>query len=370
MKRAWVVLLLSASTTAAAAEELKWYDRFEFGGFVDMYYAFNTNRPASQNNFIPGEGTDGKKSNQFGLGLAALELHVKSPVIVHLVINYGTATEVEHVNEPTGDYIGPNVWKFIQQAYLGYKIPIGRGLKVELGIFPCHIGFEDFNSKNNWNYTRGWVAENQPYYQTGIKLSYPFTDRFTAQFFYLNGWQNVGENNNWKTFGSSLLYALPKVSFFFNTLIGPEQPNDHDHWRFLFDGIVVADVTPKLSLALNPDYGFEQMPTGDLAHWWGVAVFARYSPLAWMSWAARAEYFHDGLGSRVMYSLTGTEQTLWEGTLTFEVRPVDRLIVRLEGRYDYSDKPVFEAKGFSSLTNMPNKSNDEGLIVFAAVATF
>jgi hypothetical protein len=353
----------------AAAEEKHWYDRFELGGFVDVYYAYNMNRPTSGDNYIPGEGTDGKKHNQFSLDLAAIELHVRAPIICHLVLNWGTATEVEHVNEPGGDFLGPEVWKVVQQAYLGYRIPVGRGLTVEAGIYPSHIGFEDFVSKNNWNYTRGWLAENQPYYQTGIKLTYPFTDHFSAQFHYLNGWQNIGENNNWKTFGTGFLYSRPRFSLYLNTLIGPEQPMSHDTWRFLFDLIALVNVSAHWQVALNADYGFEQLSAGGIADWYGAALYGRWSPRDWFAMAARFEWFHDGLGTRVTNGLTGVEQTLYEGTLTLEGRVLERLLLRFEARYDNSDQAVFDGHGRDLLTNLPLKVHDQGLFVLSAVAT-
>lgn len=59
-----------------------------------------------------------------------------APVILHLQLGWGTATEVLHASEPAGDFAGAEVWKYVQQAYVGYKLPLGRGLTVEGGIFP------------------------------------------------------------------------------------------------------------------------------------------------------------------------------------------------------------------------------------------
>jgi hypothetical protein len=146
MTRALIgAVLLFASW--AQADDRKWYDRFELGGYVDVYYGFNTNQPLTRDNFMPGFGTAAKKHNQVTLNLATLELAMSDPVIVHLALNFGTSTEVLHAAEPTGTAIGPDVWKYVQQAYIGYRIPVGRGLTIEGGIFPSHVGIEVFPTK-------------------------------------------------------------------------------------------------------------------------------------------------------------------------------------------------------------------------------
>lgn len=364
-------MVLLAST--AVADERKWYDRVELSGYVDVYFAFNTNQPLSRDNFFTAvQGTTAKKHNQFSLNLAAIDIAMSDPVIMHLALNFGSSTEVLHASEPDGTAIGPSVWKYVQQAYVGYKIPVGRGLTVEGGIFPSHVGLEVLPSKDNWNYTRSWMGDNSPYYQAGVRITYPFTERLSAQLLYLNGWQTIGEDNNWKTFGTQVVWQHPVATLSLNTLIGPEQPDQHSTWRFFFDGIAQFNVTRRLQLAATFDYGFEMLPGGGLAHWYGGAAYGRVQALSWLWAGARLEAYHDGLGSPTGLTkvLTGVVQTLVEVTATLEARVRERLILKLEGRYDHSDQPVFDAHGFNPLTAMPARTPDQGLVVLGAVATF
>jgi hypothetical protein len=367
MRRALLCALVLWGGVARADDH--WYDRFTLGGWVDIYWAYDTNRPPSGDNFISGEGTTAKKHNQFSLNLAAIELLATDPVIVHLVLNLGTATDVLHNAEPRGDYLGPDAWRYIQQAYLGYKIPVGHGLTVEAGIFPSHVGYETFNSKDNWNYTRSWMAENSPYYQAGLRVSYPFTERLSAQLLLLNGWGVVGEDNGWKTLGAQIVYARPRFSLALNTIMGAEQPG-RSEWRFFFDGIATVNAARWLQLAATVDWGFEQRPAEALAHFWGAAAYARFAPRPWLGLALRGEVYHDGLGASVARTLTGVVQTLEEGTLTLEFRLKERLFVKVEGRYDHSDQPVFDGNRRSPLTGQPVGEHNQGLVVVGCVATF
>jgi hypothetical protein len=60
--------------------------------------------------------------------------------------------------------------------------------------------------------------------------------------------------------------------------------------------------------------------------------------------------------------ISGTPQRLIGGTLTFEYRPVENLIVKFEGRRDRSTASVF-ARGREA-------SRDETIAVIGAVVTF
>ena len=130
--------------------------------------------------------------------------------------------------------------------------------------------------------------------------------------------------------------------------------------------------TRRLQLAATFDYGFEMLPGGGFGHWYGGAVYGRLKMLRWLWVAARVEAYHDGLGTPpgLTRVITGVVQTIEEATLTVEARAADHLIVKLEGRYDHSDQPIFDGHGFNMLTAMPARTNQQGLIVLGAVATF
>lgn len=61
---------------------------------------------------------------------------------------------------------------------------------------PSHLGFESAVGIDCWNLTRSILAENSPYYETGIKLNYTNKkqDLYIA-FHLLNGWQKIAITN-------------------------------------------------------------------------------------------------------------------------------------------------------------------------------
>ena len=167
------LLLAEASPADAAGVALH--------GWVDVFYAFNANRPPDGASFLPGTGTTARRANEFNVNAAAIDVSLDpKPVGFHLTLAFGSGLDVVHAAEPALPATGPEIWRSIYQASVSYTAPIGRGILFEAGIYPSHIGFESFFSKDNWTYTRGWMGEFSPYYQAGVKASYAFDAHWSA----------------------------------------------------------------------------------------------------------------------------------------------------------------------------------------------
>lgn len=334
------VLLVLASLVAQASDA-----PIQVRGFVDGDYAFDGSRPPDRAAFQPGAGTTAHAANQFALNLAAIDLLLDpKPAGLRLTLAWGAGVDVLHAAEP---FLGPVV-----QAYASARIPVGRGLTVDAGIFSSHVGFESFFSRDNLNYTRSWMAELSPYYQAGLRASYSFDEHWSAQLHLLNGWQRASENNRGKTVGAQIAWAGSGASVSFNSLVGPELPGDDSHFRFFGDLVARLEILQWLTLAATADAALEQRPARD-AHWVAAAAYARaaLSKIVWL--AVRIEEFRDPDGA-----ISGIAQTLREGTATLEIRPVEALILKLEARHDGSSAPAFHG------------STSETLLIGSAVAAF
>jgi hypothetical protein len=329
---------------------------------VDLYYAYNSNHPANRMNFVPGTGTTAKRANEFSVNLAEVEVSMPAePVGFRIAVGAGTGEDVVHAAEPGGR----DVWRHLLLASVTYQTHVGRGLAFEGGIMPSHVGMETFASKDNWNYTRSWLAEYSPYYQTGIKVSYPFNDRWSGQLHMVNGWQTIGDNNDAKTLGTQVAYASDKVSASFNTLAGPELADDDSDWRVFGDLVLTVRPTPAWSVGVNLDAARESRPTGPAASWWGTATYVRFAPEpSRYAVALRGEYFSDPDAA-----ISGTAQRLSEATLIFEYRPSKHLIVKVEGRYDRSSAPVFATDALDAGAQ-PVLSPSETLLAVGVVVMF
>ncbi|PTL84926.1 porin [Vitiosangium sp. GDMCC 1.1324] len=358
-----------ASPPAAEAEEEpssspleSLVSRLKPEGGVDFYYGYNFNRPADGANFIPGTGTTGKRDNAFSINLASLGLSLDpAPVGLHVLVGIGTAMEVVHAAEPVGTAIGPQVWRYLQQASLSYA---HGPLTLEAGVYPSHIGLETFQSQANWTYTRSWMGELSPYYQTGLKGTWKFSDAWSAQLHLLNGWQTIGENNRGKALGTQVAYSGDRLSASFNTFIGEEGSGDATGLRLFGDLVATYKVTDAFSVSGTTDVGTQHRPGQDAALWYAAGLNARVQIAKPVAVAARAEVFHDRDGL-----ISGTAQRLVEGTVTLEVKPAEHLVLKLEARHDRSTADVF---GGSETTaeGTPVPRRNQTLVVGGATAYF
>jgi len=307
-------------------------------GWIDGYYASNPAHPQPRLNFFSGVGTTAHRAHQPALNVAAFEIvHDPKPVGFHLILIGGDSADVVHSGERHRDR---HTIRNLFQATVSYNAPVGRGLALEAGVYPSHIGYEGFFTKDNWNYTRSTLGELAPYYQTGIKASYAWSDRWSGQLHVIRGWQTISDTGSDPSFGTQIAYNDARLSASLNTFAGPE--------RNLADLVATWKLTPNVSLGTSLDVGAD-----DDAHWGGIAAYARYALNDRHAFALRAERFRDPHAG-----ISGFEQTLTEGTFTYEHRPSAHFILKFEGRRDHSSAPVF------------NGSRNQRLAIASVVATY
>ena len=306
----------------------------EIGGLVDAYYDYNSNKTSGD---APYRNFD-TKHNQFGFSMAEVWFNkaptTDSRVGGNIKLNFGPATAMINASEPGTTAIFQN----IQQGYVSYLASAGKGLQFDFGKFVTQHGAEVIEAKDNWNYSRSLLfALAIPYYHMGLRATYAFNDKFTLLGSVVNGWNNVVENNSRKTYGvQAIIKPTAQVSIVQNYMGGPEQPNDDEDWRHLSDTTVTVTPTSMLSFIGNYDYGKDTVGGAD-AHWQGFAGYAKIQANSWVAIIPRGEWLDDPQGL-----MTGTAQTLKEGTLTVELKGADNFLWRIEYRSDFSDKGVFK----------------------------
>lgn len=317
---------------AAQAPEPSFLQRIEVTGFVDGYYGWNTNRvgPAALRNFDVNH-------NEFSLNMAEVAVEKKatedSRAGFRLDFMAGQAVDFVNAFEPGG----PDFLKFVEQAYVSYLAPIGKGLTVDFGKFVTPHGAEVIETRDNYNYSRGLLFSLAiPYYHAGVRVSYPASDTVTVTGYLVNGWNNVRENNSGKTVGASVAFKpTDRFSFTQAYMVGPEQPDNNDDFRHLLDSLASYTLSDKVTLLGNFDYGRDEI-AGQAVDWFGFAAYARYQGTDKWALAPRYEWFRDDDG----YA-TGVPQDVQEVTVTSEYKLGGSLITRLEWRTDFSNEPVF-----------------------------
>jgi hypothetical protein len=313
----------------------------DFSGIVDGYYGYNFNHPASQTNQLYNFDD---KANQFSLTMAKVSLaHTADPVGFQVDVGFGRAFEIfnRQSSEKASD-----TFRFIEQAYLSLKPAKAKGFELDFGKFVTSAGAEVIETNGNWNYSRSLLfAWAIPYYHFGVRTSIPIGKYFTGGVQVVNGWNNVGDNNNGKTVGLTGVITTKKFSWSSNYYVGPE--NDKNALnptgtglRQLFDTTVLFTPPGKMNAYINFDYGRNvnfPVTTPAASVWYGIAGALHYQATSKIAFTPRLEWFKDRDGFS-----TGVAQDLKEFTITGEYKMVEGLLARLEYRRDWSNQPFFD----------------------------
>ncbi len=313
-------------------------------GFVDVYYGLNFAHPGARGNTLRNFDIE---TNQFGLNMIEL-IADKAPDAAasrlgyHVSLGFGQAQNTVNAGEGKDTSGIGQFDQYLKEGYLSYLAPVGKGLQIDVGKFVTPHGAEVIESKDNWNYSRGLLfAYAIPYYHFGARAKYTFNDKYSLTGFFVNGWNNVVDNNSAKTGGLSLGWnPSKKLAIAENYMAGPEQLNNNSNWRQLSDTTVTYTPNAKLGLNFNYDYGHDRVtplagPTTSV-YWTGIAGYIRYALPHDVAIAGRYEYYNDHYGFTTL-----TPQHVQEFTGTLERTLYSHLISRFEFRHDVSNQAVF-----------------------------
>src|SRR5713101_1147625 len=314
-------------------------------GFVDVYYGQNFNNPTSRSNAF--RFFDGA-TNQFGLNMVELVLD-KAPDAnnsrtgYHIALGFGQAMNAVNAT----DHGGLSFDQYLKEAYFSYLAPVGKGLQIDIGKFVTPAGAEVIETKDNWNYSRGLLFSYAiPYYHFGMRAKYAFNDKYALTGFFVNGWNNVVDNNTGKTYGMSFGWTPnKKFGVTQNYMAGPEQNSINSTWRQLSDTVVTYSPTSKLSFMVNGDYGRgDRIDEGEgvfskPVFWTGVAGYVKYAVSGTSAFSTRYEYYDDHDGFTTGNPTGGIHFN--EFTTTFERVVAHHIISRFEFRRDMSNQPAF-----------------------------
>ncbi len=370
----------------------------ELSGFVDTYYSYSYSKPVDRRGSTAGFSQDGghflnekgfdREDNSFSLDNVEISVFKptteKDPIGFGFTTNYGEiAQRLTFVNSHgRADGLGGAQDFTISQGFVTYKAPIGKGLDFKVGKFATWIGAELWESVDNPNYSRSLIYQNtNAFTNTGIAMSYPVLDNLTASLFFVNGWDTFVDNNSGKTVGYQFNWKIgQKTNLIFNGSEGPEQARDSHSYRHFWEVIFAFKPLDKTTINIDADWATEQGASQNLnsvillnnndpvtsvaywdkdgnfhpslgnpgnAKWGGVSTIINQEITDYFGIAVRGEYLYDKDGARL--GVQGLD--VLEGTLTFNCKIRENLLIRPEVRYDKANKNVWEGKN-NNLTTL------------------
>ena len=318
-------------------EGLSFFRGTRFSGFLDAYYTFDFNEPSEE--LITYRNFD---FNPNSLTLSQVMFDMSKPVSESAPLGYMLQLQIGPTSDfvNSGDFaIGNSTAAHFLQYYLSGRVPVGRGLTLDVGKFVTQHGADVIDTRADWNYSRGLLfAWAIPYYHFGVRATYPASDKLTLAAFLVNGWNSVIDNNKAKTGGFQFIWnPTPQISFIQNYMVGPEQTGEGSPTRHLFDSLLTLKLNDQITFMANYDYGMDRNTEDDVhAHWQGIAGYLKFQIAPAFAVTPRFEYFDDRMGF-----MTGTAQRLKEFTITPEFVISENLVTRFEWRRDWSNAESF-----------------------------
>jgi len=348
-----------ASDPASSGDQKPWWRQITTNGFLSFSYTYNTNQPEPRlNQFRVFDFND--QQAQLDVAQFVIQRQIAKPNQFGFLFDLIAGSGVPEVTAAYGLFrntqTGVAGHVDIPQMYVSYIAPIGKGLRFDFGKFVTYMGYETipgYDGYNN-NFSQAFLfGYGIPFTHTGLRITYPFSDRISAIFTVNNGWDDFQKVNDGSTVGGQLSVATSKTtSVVFNFIHGPERPHDNNDQTDVEEAIASWRPVSRLSFALDGLYGHQDngVVHGQAAIWRDLAGYARFYFTHRLSLAFRGEVFRDGGGTR-----TGFNQTLQGYTLTptydlpakFSKLSPDlkrfdgTFAIRGEFRRDLSDRRVF-----------------------------
>lgn len=333
-----LTIALASLGLQAQTDSTKTVNPLKISGYIETYYAYDFGQP--ENNTRPGFIYSHNRHNEVALNLGFIKAaYEKDNMRVNLALMAGTYSNANLAAEE-------GVLKNIYKANAGVKLSKSKNLWIDAGIFSSHIGFESAIGKDCWNLTRSIAAENSPYYESGVKLSYTSSSgKWFLSGLVLNGWQRIQrvEGNKTLAFGHQLTYKPnEKVTLNSSSFIGNDKPNDSKQMRYFHNLYGQFQLNEKWGVTAGFDIGAEQKTKGSESYncWYSPVLIAKYKATDKINIAARGEYYSDKNQVIIATSTPNGFQT-YGYSVNLDYNFYDNVVWRIEARNLSSKDEIF-----------------------------
>ena len=331
MKQIWLysIVLLSFLGNAQEKDSLK----IKVSGFLETYYAYDFSNPT----------TDAKlpfmynynRHNEFNVnnGLIRTQLQYGN-AYASIAVHAGTYVDDNYASEDI---------KLLSEAYVGMYFNDNKKSSIEVGIMPSYIGFESATTASNLTLTRSILAENSPYFMTGVKYNYKPNDKWSFSGLVTNGWQRINKPDKTvaPAFGTQIVYKpSEKATLNWSTFIGKEFYGTELGMRYFSNLYWDNQWNSKWRTILGFDFGIQDSSSLNDKHlyWMSPVLITQYSINPKWQTAVRFEYYQDE--DNVIIATSDAFKTSG-ASINFDYSPNSKVKLRTEARYFDSKEAIF-----------------------------
>jgi Putative beta-barrel porin-2, OmpL-like. bbp2 len=336
---------------AEGEEEKKEEGKLSISGYLDTYYFANFNNPSTRDNMGQsgvGRGFD-RRAGQFQLGMIQTVFkytNKKSEMVADLAFGpsaqYGSYGNVATSLPAYGYQFGKTdilSAAIIKQAYFKYNAT--DKLNFIAGQFGTHIGYEYIDAPLNFFYSINHTFNSGiPFYHTGLKGTYAFSDKVSLMLGVVNGFDNLNDNNRSKGLIGQLTLAPAKgLSIYFNYINTNESDTDPSNGVTPDGNFTVYDLNGGYQVTEKFFIGYWFMlgrQSGTLTSpgtftpadgnvdktltWGGANLYLIYTMSDLFSLGFRGEYFDNTSGAR---GLRNFDRSTIDNTIGANGKPIN-----------------------------------------------
>ncbi|MHA8059916.1 outer membrane beta-barrel protein [Aquirufa beregesia] len=286
----------------------------QISGYAEGYYLVDpVNKAAHERGSI---FFNHGRANQLDLNLGILGVSwTKGPLSAQISGMLGTYSRRNLASESS-------FWRNIFELNISYQLAKNWGITA--GIFPSHIGFESAKNADNWTLSRSFVAENSPYYGSGIRMFFKPNTSWTYSLFVLRGWQHIQDLN--PALGTQITYVAAN-SWTWNS--SGFMGNEGNGLRVFHDFYLVVPLSKKVKMVLISDMGFQN------EFWHGEALMVQAKLSNKWKLAGRLEQFSD---SKAIVLTQGS--FIQSASINADFSPFPKMIFRSEWKIYHSSSGV------------------------------
>ena len=363
---------LIALSHSAMAQPSDSDQSLKLNGYLDTYYQYSPQGHGpgvgAGSPFVEGRVFD-NLHNQVLLNMVEISATKKTNDLFFRVdLAFGQQVDAMATNgtigattgQPAGADSEPT--RNITQAFLSYSPKALSDLTITAGKFLAFIGLEGFKAKDNWQYSRSFSYNFNPYWHQGLSVKYAvIPEKVSATVFFINASDGrlSQETNRSTSIGANInINPADGWTANYNYLGGSETalPNSR---REVHELNSTYQVTSKVAVAADYAYAIQKnvLANGEDGHWWAVDAYIKLQPVTWYYLSPRYEYLDDsdqGVGLSAFSSAGGVKQKVQGITVTNAFQLPNGLELRLEFRSDRSDKDGY----FKSSSGGNSKTQD------------
>lgn len=327
------IFVLISFNCFAQSDSLK---SFNISAYLESYYSYDFSNPI--NNEKPDFNYNYKKHNQPNVNLTFVKA------------NYQTKRLRSNLALMTGNYATynlsaePNWAKPLLEANVGYKPFEKHDFWIDAGVIPSHIGFESAVGSDCWNLTRSILAENSPYYESGIKFNYTNKkqDLYVA-FHVLNGWQKITipKGDEKPSVGVQVNYKpTNRLTLNYSNFVGNINVDSLKALRIFHNLYAIYDASSKLSFIFGFDIGTQKRVGTKTAIWYTPVIISKINLTQKNKIAGRLEFYSDQQQAIISTSTPNGYQTLG-ASINYDYQISPKVLWRTELKRYNSKDPIF-----------------------------